>query len=205
MPTRTLLVATRSPDKLREIRDILATRPQLQLVSLADAGIPYDPAEEHIEAFETFRENAAAKAAYFADRAAMPVLADDSGIEVDALDRAPGVRSRRFSGRHDLDGLELDQANNRLLLDRLADRPAEHRGARYVCAAVLRTPDGRALTALGTVTGRILDAPRGQGGFGYDPLFLVPEIGRSFGELEPVQKHRFSHRARAFRALLEYL
>lgn len=197
---RQILVATRSEDKLREISQILA-RPQLQLLSLRDAGIAPEPAEDDVEAYGTFRENASAKAAYFAARSDLPVLADDSGIEVDALDGAPGVLSRRFSGRTDLDGNRLDQANNQFLLQRLAGLPPARRGAGYFCAAVLRSPNGHVITALGTVRGEILGEARGQGGFGYDPLFLLPQAGRTFGELDPVEKHRYSHRARAFRAL----
>lgn len=196
-----LLLATRSADKVREIRHILAHRRDLELLSLADMGIAPQPGEDDVEAFDTFRENALAKARYFLDRTGLPTVADDSGIEVDALDRAPGVRSRRFAARPGLAGLELDQANNRLLLDKLADTPDEQRTARYVCAAALVTPDGLTTTALGTCYGRILREPRGTGGFGYDPLFLVESEGKTFGELAPDDKHRHSHRARAFRAL----
>lgn len=200
-PRQRLLLATRSLDKLREIRQILAHRPDLELLSLDQAGIEPDPAEEAVEAWDTFRENAIAKARFFHQRAAMAVIADDSGIEVAALGGAPGVRSRRFSGRADLAGLALDQANNQLLLERLRDLPPERRAARYVCAAVLLLPGRPPACALGSCAGTILESPRGSAGFGYDPLFLVPGVGRSFGELDPDEKHRYSHRARAFRAL----
>ena len=196
-----LLLATRSPDKLREIRQLLAPPVQLELLTLQQLGIEPVPAEDDVETFPTFRENALAKAQYFQRLTGLAVLADDSGIEVDALDGAPGVRSRRFAARPGLDGRDLDLANNRLLLERLQGVPEEERTARYVCAAVLLTPDGLATTALGTCGGRVLEEPRGTAGFGYDPLFLVPGTGRSFGEIDPADKARFSHRARAIRAL----
>lgn len=196
-----LLLATRSPDKLREIRQLLGPSPDLELITLQQLGLAPDPAEDDVEAFPSFRENALAKARFFLERTGLPVLADDSGIEVEALGGAPGVRSRRFAARPGLEGLALDQANNRLLLERLHGVPASGRGARYVCAAVLLAPGTSATTALGTCHGRILEAPRGQGGFGYDPLFLLPQVGLTFGQIDDAAKHRFSHRARAIRAL----
>lgn len=200
-----LLIASRSADKVREIRDILQPALGSRLISLADAGVGASAAEDDVEAFPTFRENALAKAAYFQRLTGMAVLADDSGIEVDALNGAPGVLSKRFALAPGLTGLALDRANNQLLLDRLAGVPTERRGARYVCAAVLLNPATPPRTALGTCRGFILDAPRGTGGFGYDPLFSFPELQRTFGELATAQKHRFSHRARAFRALAAQL
>lgn len=201
-----LLIASRSADKVREIRAILEPVIGARLISLTDAGVPPDSAEDDVEAYPTFRENALAKAAYFARLTRMNVLADDSGIEVDALDSAPGVLSRRFAVRPGLSGVALDQANNQLLLRKLTGVPAARRGARYVCAAVLLCHDARPpITALGTCRGIILDAPRGNGGFGYDPLFLFPPMELTFGELSAEQKHRFSHRARAFRALASHI
>jgi XTP/dITP diphosphohydrolase len=197
-----LLLASRSPDKLREIREIL---PNLSILSLEEAGVPVSAEEERIEAFDTFLENARAKAEWFGRAADLPILADDSGLCVDALGGAPGVLSRRFSGRSDLTGSELDDANNRALLARLAGIPGERRGAAYVCAAVLRRRDGHVLEALGSVRGRISEEPGGTGGFGYDPLFRIPQLDRSFGEIPASLKHRFSHRARAFRALASQL
>jgi XTP/dITP diphosphohydrolase len=200
-----VLIASRSADKLREIREILAPLRRTELLSLADAGIGPSSDEDGIEAFDTFRENALAKAHYFARRAGLPVLADDSGIEVDALAGAPGVRSRRFSGRDDLGGRDLDLANNTLLLDRLQGLPSDRRGARYVCAAVFVAPGKIVLTAVGTCAGTILDAARGTRGFGYDPLFLPEGDTCTFAEMDAAVKHRFSHRARAFRALANAL
>ena len=205
MAAEPLLIASRSPDKVREIRDILRPAFREQPVSLIEAGIPPAAAEDDVEAYATFRENALAKAAYFHNLTGMAVLADDSGIEVDALAGAPGVLSRRFAARPGLAGLELDRANNQLLMEKLAGVPADRRGARYVCAAVLLRPGAPPLTALGTCRGRILEAPRGTGGFGYDPLFLLPELDRTFGEIAAAEKHRFSHRARAFRAIAAQL
>jgi len=196
-----LLIASRSADKVREIREILSRTTRDRLVSLTDAEIPEDPAESEVEAFLTFRENALAKARYFCSLTGAAVLADDSGIELDALGGAPGVFSKRFAARPDLSGTELDRANNQLLLEKLRGLPADRRGARYVCAAVLLRPHESAVVAIGTCRGIILEEARGHGGFGYDPLFLLPEMGRTFGQLDAAEKHRFSHRARAFRAL----
>jgi XTP/dITP diphosphohydrolase len=199
-----LLLATRSPHKAEEIARILHPL-ALRVETLADAGVPEDPAEEGIEAFDTFFENAVAKARHFATLLDRPALADDSGLRVDALDGAPGVRTKRFSGRDDLSGQALDDANNARLIHSLNGLPPDRRGARYVCCAAVVWPDGRHLTALGTVVGRIESAPRGGGGFGYDPLFHVPELGARFAEVPPEVKNRISHRARAFRALASAL
>lgn len=199
MPRR-LLLATRSDHKAAEIRRILAPL-DIAVETLADRGIPEDPAEDEIEAFETFRENALAKGRHFAGLADATALADDSGLRVDALDSEPGVRTKRFSGRTDLTGQPLDDANNALLLEKLDGVPEADRGARYVCAAVIAWPDGRALHAIGTVSGRIATEPAGEGGFGYDPLFHVPVLGARFAEVPEQAKDAISHRARAFRAL----
>jgi XTP/dITP diphosphohydrolase len=197
-----LVLATRSADKAREIRAILAGA-RHPILTLEETGLAYDPAEEAVEDADTFLGNARAKARYYAARTGRPVVADDSGLVVDALDGAPGVYSKRFSGRADLAGLALDRANNDLLLLRLQGVPEERRTARYVCAAVLAWPgDPRPpLAAIGTCEGLIATAASGDGGFGYDPLFLVPELGATFGTLPADEKNRRSHRGRAFRAL----
>lgn len=207
MPAKStrLLVATRSAHKLREIREILQGATRFDLIDLDAAGIPPTDEEEGIEAFDTFRENALAKARYFANRANMPTLADDSGIVVNALGGAPGVRSKRFAGRADLSGQALDDANNTLLLERLSALSDEQRAAHYVCVAALALPHGRTASALGTCSGIILHAPAGDGGFGYDPLFFVPSENATFAQLASHVKHRSSHRARALRALLTAL
>ena len=196
----TLLLATRSTHKAAEVARILAPL-GIGIDTLADRAIPESPDEDALEVFETFRENALAKARHFAARLDTPVLADDSGLRVDALGGAPGVRTKRFSGRHDLTGRPLDDANNATLLARLAGVGEEGRGARYVCAAVVAWPDGRALHALGTVEGLIAAEPAGHGGFGYDPLFHVPALNARFAQVPPAVKDAMSHRARAFRAL----
>lgn len=200
-----LLAATRSDDKLREIRQILSPFPGIEVVDLRGEGILESPGEDAVEAFETFEENALAKARYFAARSALPVLADDSGLCVDALSGAPGVRSKRFSGRTDLRGARLDDANNALLLDRMAGVPDAERTARYVCVVALVLPDGTEHVSTGECEGVILLEPRGQGGFGYDPLFFLPGEGATFGQLPPERKDRLSHRGKAVRAAVEWL
>jgi len=199
-----LLVATRNPGKVRELRDILARYPELDVVGLEDLGVPESPDEDAVEAFETFEENAQAKARYYAALTGELTLADDSGICVDALDGAPGVRSRRFAGEEESRGVRQDEANNRLLLRLLAGVPPERRTARYVCVAAL-AGQGWDDVFVGTCDGVVIDAPRGNGGFGYDPLFWMPEEGMTFGELPPARKSEVSHRGRAVRAAAEAL
>jgi len=196
----TLLLATRSAHKAREISAILAPV-GFDLATLDDVGVGHDPDEEAIEAFPTFRANAIAKARWFAERLGRVALADDSGLRVDALDGLPGVRTKRFSGRQDLSGQALDRANNERLLAALDGTPARERGAHYVCCAAFAWPDGRAIAAVGTVSGSIATEPRGDSGFGYDPLFHVPELGARFAEVPADAKNAISHRARAFRAV----
>jgi len=200
-----ILVATRSAHKLREIREILGPARASDLRSLADFGLPPDPAEDDIETHATFLENALAKAAFFARRTGLPTIADDSGIVVHVLGGEPGVRSKRWSGRDDLHGQDLDDANNALLIERLRGVPPQRRTAHYACAAALVRPGAPPRAALATCNGTILDAPRGTGGFGYDPLFLLPDLGLTFGQLPPELKNLRSHRARAFRALAAIL
>lgn len=200
-PSPTIILATRSEDKVREITQILAPVFRGRIITLAEAGVLPTPEEDDVEAFDTFLANAHAKAAFFLAMTGQPTMADDSGIAIDALGGAPGVRSRRFAAAPGVDGRALDQANNERVLRELAGVPADSRHARYVCAAVLHLPDSRRAAAVGIVSGRILQEPRGSGGFGYDPLFLDTHTGLSFGETDPVEKNRRSHRARAFRAL----
>jgi XTP/dITP diphosphohydrolase len=194
-----LLVATRSPDKLREIRQILAAVRGLAVLGLDDAGIAESAEEDGLERFDTFEANAAAKSQHFATRSGLLCLADDSGLCVDALGGAPGVRSKRFSGRADLKGAALDAANNRRLLDRLGGVPAAVRTARYVCAVALTSADGFTRVFRGECEGILLDRARGNGGFGYDPFFYLSEEGATFGELPAERKNERSHRARAVR------
>lgn len=199
-----LLVATRSAGKMREIRRILASVPGLRVLDLDEAGIPESPEEEELEPYATFEENARSKARYFFERSGIPTVADDSGIVVDALGGAPGVRSKRFAPAA-RSGEGQDEANNRYLVERLAGVPAEQRTARYVCVAVLVDGSGRELVTRGEAEGRIVDTPRGSGGFGYDPHVLVPELDVTFAELTPDGKDARSHRGAAFRALAAHL
>jgi XTP/dITP diphosphohydrolase len=196
-----LLLATRSEDKAVEIRHILAPALRREIISLRQAGIAPSTDEDGIEAFPTFHDNAIAKARFFAGLADLPVLADDSGLCVDALGGAPGVLSRRFSGRDDLSGAALDRANNLLLLQRLSSVPPYARAAHYTCAAVLLEPGRRPITAIASISGSIAPAPAGHAGFGYDPVFFFPPLGKTLAQLDPEMKNRYSHRGRAFRTL----
>jgi XTP/dITP diphosphohydrolase len=200
-----LLVATRNPGKVREIREVLAGYPEIEIVGLEDLRVEETAAEDELEAFDTFEENALAKARWFARKTGELTLADDSGICVDALDGAPGVRSRRFAGQEESRGVRQDEANNRHLLKLLDGLPPGRRTARYVCAAALADARGREDVYVGTCDGVVLDAPRGTGGFGYDPLFWMPEEGMTFGELPPARKNLVSHRGNAVRAAADAL
>lgn len=201
-----LLVATRSGHKLREIRTILREVPGLELISPDEAGIPPSPDEEDIEIHGTFEGNARAKARWFHERSGLPTLADDSGLVVDALGGRPGVHSKRFapSAGH-LHGTALDEANNLHLVELLGDRAIAERTGRYVCVAVLRRPTGEEVVVRGEAEGLLLGRPQGWGGFGYDPLFHDPILGRTFAELSPEEKDSRSHRGKAFRGLVRHL
>ena len=187
-----VVVATGNQHKLGEIRAIL-TGLDVELVSMR----AFDVAEP-VEDGDTFEANALIKARACAAATGLPALADDSGLEVDALDGAPGVYSARYAG---VPG--DDQANNRKLLAALADVPAERRTGRFVCAAAVALPDGREQVVRGTMEGRLVGEPRGANGFGYDPLFVSDAAGdgRTNGELSPEEKDAISHRGAAFRAL----
>ncbi len=201
-----IVLATRSSGKLRELRALFAAAPRrCRVIDLHEAGVPETAAEDDLEVFDSFEANALAKALYFHARTGMPVVADDSGLCVLALGDRPGVLSKRWSGRADLTGRALDEENNRLLLERLAESGSMDRSAYYVCAAAY-VDGAHQIVRRGEVHGRILEAPRGAGGFGYDPYFAPNELdGRSFGEASVEEKQRVSHRARAFRDLLEQL
>ncbi len=198
-----LLVATRSRGKQAEFRQLLAPL-AAEIVFPEDLGIPEAPAEDALEVHDTFEANALAKAEYFAARGGCPALADDSGLEVDALDGAPGVWSKRFAGGIGPDH-EVTAANNAELLRRLAGVVPDGRTARYRCVLALAWPREarRAPVVLsGWTTGTILTAPEGTGGFGYDPLFRSDDLGISFGRATSGAKHAVSHRGRAVAALL---
>jgi XTP/dITP diphosphohydrolase len=200
---RKLLIATGSKHKFGELRTLLAL-PSTELLSLADAGLSDDAPEVG----ETFEQNAEAKALYYAQRSRLPTLADDSGLEVDALGGQPGVRTRRFAGEN-----PSDDENSAHLLQVLGDVPADRRTARYRAFLAYAEPtaerQARVLeTAVGVFEGRIAFAPRGSGGFGYDPIFEPAEEqsgGRTVGELSADEKNARSHRGMAARAMREKL
>lgn len=190
-----LVLASGNAGKLREFQQLLGPGWRIRLQS--EFGLA--PIEE---TGSTFLANALLKARHVAQATGLPALADDSGLEVDALGGAPGVYSARYAGS----GAD-DETNNRKLLAALADIPADRRTARFRCLLVWLTPDEHRppLIAEGTWEGRILTAPRGTGGFGYDPLFLDPVSGRSAAELDPDSKNRSSHRGQALRRLRSLL
>lgn len=196
------ILATRNSGKLRELRALFADL-GLEVVDLGQAGIAERPEEELIEIHGSFEGNALAKARYYAARApGRTVVADDSGLEVLALDGAPGVKSKRWSGRNDLGGAALDASNNALLLERLGT--GADRRARFVCAAAW-CDGARAEVGRGEVAGVIVTQPAGSDGFGYDPHFFSTELGMTLAEATVAEKQKVSHRARAFAALLQRL
>ena len=208
-----LLLATRSTHKAREVRRVLGGEglEQCRVITLEDAGIPWTEEEEGLEPHDTFEENAASKALYFARLSGLATVSDDSGLEVDALGGRPGVRTKRFAPSGRYPGLSQNEANNRYLVQCLDGLPPARRSARYVCVACLvrptsgMGPESAIASFRGEAPGRILTTARGAGGFGYDPLFFDPELGRSYAELTPAEKDARSHRGRAFRALAEDL
>lgn len=186
-----IVLATRNENKVRELAAMLDDLP-LRLESIAS----FADAPEVEENGATFADNAVLKAKAAAQHTGLWAMADDSGLEVDALDGQPGVYSARFAGSH-----ATDADNNEKLLRFMVDVPEERRTARFRCAIALASPDGLVFVDEGTCEGRIAQAPRGDGGFGYDPLFIVPHLGRTFAELPPAEKDRISHRARALAAM----
>jgi XTP/dITP diphosphohydrolase len=197
-----ILLATRNAGKLRELR-ALVSMAGWRAESLEDAGIDERPEEEALEAFETFADNARAKASYFAARAAgRLVLAEDSGLCVDALRGAPGVRSKRWGAAPGLSGAALDAANCNRLLEALSG--ATDRRASYVCSAVVCWGD-RQYEARGETRGTIAAVPCGTEGFGYDPYFWSTELAACFGAIPAARKAAVSHRARAVSAVLAAL
>ena len=201
MTARPWVLATRNAGKLRELRPLFADA-GIAVIDLSEAGVPESSEEEDLERYDTFEENALAKARWFAGRVGgLPVVADDSGLEVHALDGAPGVRSKRWSGRSDLHGAALDAANNALLLDRL--RGVRDRRAQFVCAAAWCDGE-QEFVVRGEVRGRIVEEHEAAGahGFGYDPLFRADELGMTLAEATVAEKQSVSHRGRAFAMLL---
>jgi XTP/dITP diphosphohydrolase len=199
-----LLAATRSAGKQREFRRVLEPA-GIEVVFPDDVGLYPTQAEDSLELGDSFEINARRKAEHFARLSGLPTVADDSGLEVLSLGGAPGVRSRRWAGTAGTDA-QVDAANNAELVRRLAGAADPRRGARYRCVLVYLARPGMVPVILeGTCAGRILEAPRGDGGFGYDPYFFSEELGKTFGEATPEEKDRVSHRGRALRALVEGL
>jgi len=209
---RKILIATGNPGKFREISAVLSEPavgidiPPIRWVSLDE--LPTQ-VPEPVEDKETFAANAALKACYYSHATGLWTLADDSGLEVDALDGAPGVHSARYSGlQPGTPREEVTPANNAKLIAALAGVCPDRRSARFRCCLALASGDRILATADGTIEGRIIDEPRGAGGFGYDPHFLLPELGKTTAELPPEEKNRISHRGKAlqrFRVLLPAL
>jgi len=194
-----LVVASRNPGKVREIRQVLGGL-SLELAGLEDRPFVPEPAEEG----DTFAANSRHKALYYARATGECCLADDSGLEVDALGGAPGVRSARYAQDECPPGAgraQIDAANNARLLKALEGVPPERRTARFVCHAVLADPEGVLMEACDTVEGRIGFEPKGANGFGYDPLFFLPDLGCTTAELDPDSKNLLSHRGKALRRL----
>lgn len=191
-----LVIATSNPGKMREFRAILPA--SVDLLSLADLGL--DSPEE---TGRTFLENAVLKAEYASRASGLSVIADDSGLEVDALSGRPGVLSARYAGPG-----STDAANNRKLVRELAQLPSAERSARFVCAVAFRSPEGLQLTAEAAVAGEIIDEPRGSNGFGYDPYFLLTDPGtkacngRTMAEIDLHEKSQVSHRRMAIDRLI---
>ncbi|MGI8814015.1 MAG: RdgB/HAM1 family non-canonical purine NTP pyrophosphatase [Pseudonocardia sp.] len=191
-----MLLATRNPGKVLELRRIL-TEPPALADRLEVLGLDDVPAfAQAPETGASFAENALAKAQEAARATGLPALADDSGLSVDALNGMPGVLSARWVGRHG-----DDLANLELVLGQLADVPDGRRGAAFVCAAALVTPDGAETVTMGEWQGELIRTPRGSNGFGYDPIFVPAGERRTSAELAPEEKDARSHRGRAFRAL----
>ncbi len=190
-----IIFATTNEGKMKEIRMIL-DHPDFELVSLKDAGI-----HVHVEETgKTFEENAILKAKAICEATGEMVLADDSGLEVDYINKEPGVYSARYMG----EDTPYD-VKNQSIIDRLKDAKGEERSARFVCVIAAAFPDGRVVTARGTIEGVIGYEEKGTHGFGYDPILYVPEYGMTTGEMEPEMKNQISHRGKALRQMRKEL
>ena len=190
-----IIFATSNEGKMKEIRLIMADS-GYEVVSLKEAGISADIEENGT----TFEENAVIKASAIAKLTGVPAMADDSGLEVDYMDKAPGIYSARFLG----EDTDYDIKNN-YILDKLKDVPLPQRSARFVCAIALVWPDGTTLTKRATIEGYIGYSIRGENGFGYDPIFMVPEYDKTTAELSIEEKNKISHRAKALMAMKKEL
>lgn len=193
---RRIVFATGNENKMKEIRMILEDL-GLEILSMKEAGVDVDIVEDGM----SFEENAEIKARAVARVLTNDiVLADDSGLEIDYLDKAPGIYSARFAGEDTSYDIK-----NRILLDRLEGVPDEERTARFVCAVAAVFPDGTVSVVRKTIEGRIAEEAAGDNGFGYDPIFYVPEYGCTTAEMKPEQKNELSHRGKALRAMREIL
>lgn len=186
-----IIFATGNEGKMKEIRMIMADSGYV-VVSMKEAGISADIVEDGT----SFEENAVIKAKTIMELSGEIAMADDSGLEVDYLDKAPGIYSARFMGEDTSYDIK-----NTYILDKLQGVPDEQRTARFVCAIACAFPDGRIMTTRGTIEGRIGYEIAGSNGFGYDPIFYLPEFGVTTAELEPEKKNQISHRARALEAM----
>jgi XTP/dITP diphosphohydrolase len=192
----TLVFATRNAGKMKEVKQILAESGEFEPISLEEAGIGIEVVEDG----GTFEENAVKKAVEIMKACGELTLADDSGIEIDFLGKGPGVFSSRYLGEDTPYG-----EKNRLILNLLEKASGEERSARFVCVIAAAFPDGRVIARRAAMEGFISTEARGSGGFGYDPIFYVPEAGMTSAELSPEEKNRLSHRGKALRAMREAL
>lgn len=195
MKIEKIIFATGNEDKLKEIRAIL-NKPDIEIISMREAGITDDIEENG----STFSENSLIKARAVSERTGFPAMADDSGLEVDYLNGEPGIYSARYLGRdtgHD--------KKNAYILEKLSGVKDEERGARFVCAASLVLPNGREFVRMGVMEGRIAYETKGSNGFGYDPIFFLPEYGKTSAELSPEEKNRISHRGKALMQIKELI
>ncbi len=190
-----LILGTSNPGKVRELRELLAGLP-LELITIDDLGLTGGPEE----IADSFAENALLKARFYHGLCGLPTLSEDSGLEVDALGGEPGTRSRRYAGEVAQDSDRID-----LLLRRLHGVPQHQRTARFRSAIALVLDASRQYLFTGSVEGLIAEAPRGENGFGYDPVFLLPDLGRTMAELPLEEKNRISHRGRAAAGLVQFL
>lgn len=192
---KTIIIATHNQGKAKEFKEFFSEM-GYQIKTIAD----FPEIGEIEETGSTFEENAMIKAKTVADLLQLPVLADDSGLSVFALNGAPGVYSARYAGEP-----SSDKANNKKLLQALKNVPEKERGAEFVCTLVLYKPDEKPLIVTGKAPGVILNEEKGEGGFGYDPLFYVPELNKTFAELSMQEKNKISHRALAIQKLKQEL
>lgn len=190
-----LIFATGNANKMIEIREILGTE-DFEIASMKEAGVKADIVEDGT----TFEENALIKARAVRDLTGCIAMADDSGLEVDYLDKAPGIYSARFLGEDTSYDIK-----NAYIIDKVKDAKPEERTARFVCAIAVAFPDGSEKVVRGTIEGEVAHAPAGENGFGYDPIFYVPKFGKTTAELSPEEKNAISHRGQALRMMREIL